>query len=397
MMNRISSFHNYQTVQNDMRRQENKIHENHAQLASGKQLQKPADSPLATHYLQKLKQQTQQLDQYDSAITLSRNRLEHQEVMLGETEQFTDNAKRLTMQAINGALSPEDREAKAREIEELAKNFLALANTRDESGNYSFAGTKPKTQPFFVDGEGRISYAGDDYQRKMRIAASLEVATSDPGSKLFMEIDNPLGDYKANYQLQKGSELLLEKATNSNANDNSTYKVTFVDMGNKQFGYQLEQNNTVVAAGNFDPSQGIQFQGLNIQTKGQITPGDAIEIEPQKTFSVFDTFNEAEYWMDNDVADASASAQLHQVTEQFHAAFLHLTSSRTDVGVRLNSLDIQQSQHEDFKISIARSKSNFEDLDYSKAVIDFEENSRALQASQLAFGKTKDLTLFNYL
>jgi flagellar hook-associated protein 3 FlgL len=77
--------------------------------------------------------------------------------------------------------------------------------------------------------------------------------------------------------------------------------------------------------------------------------------------------------------------------------FLHLTSSRTDVGVRLNSLDIQQSQHEDFKISIARSKSNFEDLDYSKAVIDFEENSRALQASQLAFGKTKDLTLFNYL
>ncbi|MGR5488760.1 flagellar hook-associated protein FlgL, partial [Vibrio alfacsensis] len=91
------------------------------------------------------------------------------------------------------------------------------------------------------------------------------------------------------------------------------YKVTFVDMGNQQFGYQLEQNNTVVAAGNFDPSQGIQFQGLNIQTKGQITPGDAIEIEPQKTFSVFDTFNDAVYWMDNDVADASASAQLHQV------------------------------------------------------------------------------------
>ncbi len=66
-----------------------------------------------------------------------------------------------------------------------------------------------------------------------------------------MEIDNPLGDYKANYQLQKGSELLLEKATNSNANDNSTYKVTFVDMGNQQFGYQLEQNNTVVAVGKF--------------------------------------------------------------------------------------------------------------------------------------------------
>lgn len=36
MLNRISSFHNYQSVQNDLRRQENKVHHNQAQLASGK-------------------------------------------------------------------------------------------------------------------------------------------------------------------------------------------------------------------------------------------------------------------------------------------------------------------------------------------------------------------------
>jgi flagellar hook-associated protein 3 FlgL len=63
----------------------------------------------------------------------------------------------------------------------------------------------------------------------------------------------------------------------------------------------------------------------------------------------------------------------------------------------LNTLDVQESQNEDYKLALARSKSHFEDLDYSKAVIEFEENTRALQASQQAFGKTKDLTLFNYL
>ncbi|USD59225.1 flagellar hook-associated protein FlgL [Vibrio sp. SCSIO 43140] len=397
MMNRISSFHSYQTVQNDLRRQENKIHHNQAQLASGKQLQKPADDPLAIHYLQKVGQQTEQLKQHTDSIVLSRNRLEHQEVMLRETEQFTDHAKRLTMESINGALSPQDREAKARQIEELAANFLALANNQDESGNYTFAGTKPKTQPFFVDSNGKMSYAGDDYQRKMRISNSMEIPTSDPGSKLFMEVDNPFGDYAAKYQLQNASELLLDKATNTNSNDNNRYKVTFVDMGNDRFGYQLEQNGSVVKAGDFDPKTGVEYEGLNIRIKGQITPGDAIELEPRQTFSVFDSFRDAIYWMDYDVSDASSNAQLHQVTEEFNAAFLHLTKSRTDVGARLNTLDIQEQQHEDFKISLARSKSNFEDLDYSKAVIEFEENSRALQASQLAFGKTKDLTLFNYL
>lgn len=396
-MNRISSFHNYQNVQNDLRRQENKIHHNQAQLASGKQLQKPADDPLAVHYLQKVGQQSEQLKQYSDAIVLTRNRLENQEVMIGDAEQFTDKAKRLTMESINGALSIQDREAKAREIEELARNFLALANSQDESGNYVFAGTKPKFQPFLRDNNGDVRYVGDDYQRKMRISNSMEIITSDPGSKLFMEIENPFGDYQPEYSLTNNSELLLNQAENQDSEDSGIYKVTFVDMGQSNFAYQLERNGSVVQVEDYEPTTGINYQGLNITIKGQITAGDSIELTPRKHFSVLDTFNQTIKWLDTDVSDASAAAKLHQYTEEFHQAFLHLTKARTDVGVRLNTLDVQESQNEDYKLALARSKSHFEDLDYSKAVIEFEENTRALQASQQAFGKTKDLTLFNYL
>lgn len=396
MLNRISSFHNYQSVQNDLRRQENKVHHNQAQLASGKQLQSPSDDPLATHYLQNIGQQSEQLKQYVDAITLVRNRLEHHEVMMSNSEGFADEAKRTVMEMINGALSPEDRLAKQREIKELANNFLYLANSQDESGNYTFAGTKPKNQPFFRDNEGNVTYQGDDYQRKMRVASSFEMAMNDPGSKLFMEIDNPFGDYEPQYELESASELLLERATNS-AEDDSTYKVTFVDMQTGKFAYQLEKDGAVVAAEDFDPSTGIVYEGLNIQIKGQITKGDSITLEPRETFSIFDTFKEAAEQAEHPVSDASATAKLHQVTEEFHAAFIHLTKARTDVGARLNTLDIQEQQHEDFKLSLAKAKSNFEDLDYSKAIIEFNENSRALQASQQAFGKTKDLTLFNYI
>ncbi|WP_215403512.1 flagellar hook-associated protein FlgL [Vibrio gigantis] len=396
MLNRISSFHNYQSVQNDLRRQENKVHHNQAQLASGKKLQSPSDDPLATHYLQNIGQQSEQLKQYVDAITLVRNRLEHHEVLVSNTEGFADEAKRTVMEMINGALSPEDRLAKKREIQELANNFLHLANSQDESGNYTFAGTKPKNQPFFRDNEGNVTYQGDDYQRKMRVASSFEMAMNDPGSKMFMEIDNPFGDYEPQYELEPASELLLERAINS-AQDGSTYKVTFVDMQTGKFAYQLEKDGSVVAAEDFDPSTGIVYEGLNIQIKGQITKGDSITLEPRETFSIFDTFKEAAEQAENPVSDASATAKLHQVTEEFHAAFIHLTKARTDVGARLSTLDIQEQQHEDFKLSLAKAKSNFEDLDYSKAIIEFNENSRALQASQQAFGKTKDLTLFNYI
>ncbi len=397
MLTRISSFHNYQSVQNDLRRQEVKIHHNEAQLASGKKLISPGDNPLATHYIQNVDQQEEQIRQFLDAITLVRARLEHQEVIVANTEEFADLAKRSVMSMINGSLSPEDRNAKRRELEEMADNFLNLVNVQDESGNYVFAGTKSTTQPFFRDKDGTVSYAGDDYQRKMKISNSLEMPFNSPGSKVFMEIKNPFGDYEPDYQLQEGSALLLERATNSNPDDDASYKVTFVDMDNGKFGYQLEKNGSVVEADDFDPKTGINYKGLTIYPKGQITKGDSIELTPRSTFSIFDTFKDVMKYSESSVSDSSATAKLQQLTEEFQAAFVHLGENRTDLGARLGTLDIQEEQHQDFKISLAKARSNFEDLDYSQAIIEFNENQRALQASQLAFGKTKDLSLFNYV
>lgn len=397
MIGRISSFHNYQSVQNDLRRQENKIHHNQAQLASGKKLMTAGDDPLATHYIQNIGQQSVQTKQYMDSIVLVRNRLENQEVVISNAEQYTDQAKRSVMEMINGSLSPEDRQAKARELQEVASNFLDLANTQDELGNYIFAGTKPRNQPFFRDNNGSVSYVGDSYQRKMKISNTMEIATSDPGNKLFMEIKNPFGDFDPQYDLQNASELLLERATNNNENDSSTYRVTFVDMGNIGFGYQLEKDGSVVKAGDFDASKGIQYNGVSIQVRGQITAGDAITLEPKEHFSIFDVFQKVDKLTNAPVTDSSSTAELHQATEEFHTAFIHLNKARTDLGARLGTLDIQEQQHEDFNLALTKSKSNFEDLDYAEAIIDFNENSRALQASQQAFGKTKDLTLFNYI
>ncbi|MCV5222373.1 hypothetical protein OFC57_25990, partial [Escherichia coli] len=143
------------------------------------------------------------------------------------------------------------------------------------------------------------------------------------------------------------------------AKDTASYRVTFVDMNNGKFGYQLERNGKVVDADEFSPEKGIEYKGLKVHVKGQITPGDSIGIEKRESFSIFDTFKEAMSWSDKSVSDTSATAKLHQMTEEFQAAFIHLNKARTDVGARLSTLDIQEQNHEDFNLSLAKAKSNF--------------------------------------
>ena len=64
MMNRISSFHNYQSVSNDMMKQQVRIQQNQDQLASGKRVLTAGDDPVSSIYIQNFKQQNTQIDQY---------------------------------------------------------------------------------------------------------------------------------------------------------------------------------------------------------------------------------------------------------------------------------------------------------------------------------------------
>ncbi len=396
-MSRISSFHNYQAVQNDMMRQQTKLSHNTAQLASGKKLLTAGDDPVAMLYSQNLRQQSEEIKQYLNAIMLGRNRLERNEIAIANAESYTDEAKLTVMEMINGSLSKEDRFAHAQDLQGLFDSMLNLGNSMDESGNFLFAGTKARTQPLFRSNDGTVSYAGDDYQRKVRVSNSIEVPVNDPGSKLFMEIRNPFGEFEPSYDLQVGSTLLLTRASNSDYLDESNYSVSFLVAPNGQFNYQLSKDGSVVTTGQYDPSKSMEYGSVSVQVRGEFKSGDTINLMPQRTFNMFDSFQEGIVLSGRDLDDSTATAELHKVTEQFSAAFINLNRARADVGSRQNTLDNQENQHEDYNLTLAKSISNIEDLDYSKAVIDFNENTLALKASQQAFAKTKDMSLFNYI
>lgn len=396
-MTRIASFHNYQSVGNDIMRQQVKLQQNHDQLASGKRLRTAGDDPVASIYAQNLSQQSTQINQYVDTINLAKSRLSNTELSLTSGEDLIDTAKRNVMKMINGSLASADRKAHRQDLQALFDDIINLANGKDESGNYLFSGTLASKQPFFRDGNNNVRYAGDSFHRMAQVAPVVEVQTSMPGDALFTQIPNPYGDYQPDYELQSGSLLLLSQALNSDSSDASTYQVTFSQNASGATRYELLQDGVVVDTGAYDPKSGVEWGSVKFTFAGESLPGDSVTLTRQQNFNLFDSLKLGIDMANESIFDASSTGKLHQVVEQLGGAFKHFNQARAEVGSRLNTLERQQEMHLDYQVVVKRSLSTVEDLNYATAVIDMNENMLALQASQQAFAKTKQLSLFNYI
>lgn len=396
-MTRVSSFHQYKSVSNDLMKQQVKLQKNHDQLASGKRVLTAGDDPISSIHIQNFKQNNAQIEKYLESINLAKNRQNRAELSISQSETLIDSTKIGVMKMLNGSLSSEDRQAYKHEIQAAFNDFMGLVNAKDESGNFLFSGTQSSKQPFFRDGSGNVSYVGDSFHRSAKVSASVLVQTSDPGDKLFMNVPNPFGDYQPEYALENKSSLLLSQATNTNDADNAAYEVSFAVDDNGQTTYSLKQDNTEVATGVYDPESGIEWGTLKLTFEGEMVDGDSMSFERQDSFSIFDVFQKTMALADEKGSDPSATAELHQAVREFSQAFNHMNQVRSEIGTRLNTLDRQEEMHLDYQVVLNNSLGTMEDLDYASAIIDMNENMVALEASQKAFTKTKELSLFNYI
>lgn len=86
-----------------------------------------------------------------------------------------------------------------------------------------------------------------------------------------------------------------------------------------------------------------------------------------------------------------------EILSQLNNALNHMTSRRTEAGVRGQLIENQENNHLDRELNLAQGQSNIEDLDFAKAISTFEQSKVALQAAQQTFVQVKGLSLFNYI
>ena len=165
-----------------------------AQLAQGKQIINPSDAPDQASTVQRLKSILSRQDSYQTALNTVQNRLQGEDSTLSSVSDLLIRAKEIAVQANNDTLSPDNRKALGVELQGLRDQMLSLANTRDSSGNYLFAGSKVTQAPFISVAGGSPQYAGDQTRMSVMVGENRSMPINRTGTDAFVPVNRTLPD-----------------------------------------------------------------------------------------------------------------------------------------------------------------------------------------------------------
>ncbi len=157
------------------------------QLASGQKLLAPADDPAAAAQIQGLDTQIAATNQFQRDADAATAQINLENGALTSVVNGLQRAHDLAVQGLNGTQSAQARQGIATEVQQILNQLVSVANTRDASGQYLFAGSQSGSAPVAATGN-TYTYSGDSGQRFLQIGPSRQVAVGDPGSTVFMNV-----------------------------------------------------------------------------------------------------------------------------------------------------------------------------------------------------------------
>lgn len=186
---KISTSQLFDNSVNQMNRQQMKIAEMQAKLASGKQIVKPSDDSEKSAVIQRLQTAIDRQSVYERSLDTAENRLASEESALMSSERILQRIRQLAVQSNTDTLSVDDKEILANEIISLREELLSLANTQDANGNYVFAGSNVQVKAFDVNADGDITYQGDKTQTSVDISDQRRLVLNRAGDEVFASVD----------------------------------------------------------------------------------------------------------------------------------------------------------------------------------------------------------------
>ena len=293
----------------------------------------------------------------------------------------------------------------ADELRGTLEELLSVANTKDESGNFMFAGYETGKQPFAFDATGQIVYSGDSGVRDAIVASGVTVATNIPGDQAFMNAPSGLGDFSANYLATQVGDFNVQSAKITNPAGHvpvapEQYTFDFADNGAGGLDLTVtDSGGTAQVFANFDATNPVSFNGIEVKLQGQPAAGDSFSITPQSEVSIFDTINQAISLVEDSsrVDTPQGMSELAQILNDLDSGVNQISIARGQAGNSLKSLDSYSATHTEEKLVNSSALSMLEDLDYASAITELEKQQLALNAVSSVFSKVGSTTLFDYI
>jgi flagellar hook-associated protein 3 FlgL len=401
---RVSTAQFYLQSALQMSNKTSDVNEQMAYLSSGKRVLTAKDDAVAFGTLVGYKYDLANIEKYNRNINQAENHNSLQEVLFSDAQLILDNVKQDMLLANNGRMSSEDLQAIATQVSNSLNQLLDIANSQDENDEYIFSGYQTEQKPFSQQIDNSITYNGDSGVRELQIAKNINVSISQSGEAAFNKVPNALGDFSAAYTTNT-SGIAVEKASVINRSDYNAsaiphdYTFTF-NPSAADLVVTDSSGTTVFTTSTYTTGQSISFDGIDVNLSGNPLPGDSFTLSEEDSVSVFSTLNAAVEWMEKGVVNTNQeqhAVDFNTILNQLNSALTHISSRQVDSGIRLQVLESQRGRHLDSQLYLESGKSRIEDLDFAKAISEFEQSKIALQASQQAFTKIQNLTLFNYI
>lgn len=186
---RVSTSQIYNIATLGMSQAQAAVTKTQEQMSTGKRVLSPADDPVAATNILQLNQELARTEQYKKNIDVADNSLSLEESSLQTIVDLVQRMREIAVSAGNtGVYTAADYKALAAEVDTRINELVNLQNTRNASGQYIFSGYQGDTKPFVSDGGGNYSYQGDEGQLRLQASASVTVAVSDSGKKIFENI-----------------------------------------------------------------------------------------------------------------------------------------------------------------------------------------------------------------
>ena len=398
---RISTAFYFQRAVQDVQNNLVEIGKLQTQIGSGKRLLRPSDGPTESARAVDLNQAISRLDQFERNRGFANQQLGLVDATATSINNVLQRIRDLTIQANSSGQTNETRRIIQTEVQQRLNELLDYANTRDGNGDFLFAGSKGKTQPFALTPSGTV-YNGDQSPLNLQISSNRTIDISESGYDVFQRIRNGNGTFLAEIDAANtgGGTISPGSVIDSSVYQPHDFSIVFTSATT----FDVVNNTTattILTAQPYTDGAAISFNGVQVEISGNVQTGDQFTVEASRNQDIFQTVTNLINTLGISPIDGASEAQLQQGLQRalgdIDQAIGNVLTVRTTVGTRQNSLDSADQESESAKLVLQRTLSEVEDLDLTDAISKLTFEITTLEAVQATFARVQQLSLFNFL
>lgn len=397
-------------------------------VATGKNILRASDDPIAAVNLSVAKEQKALIERFEKNAASARQTLDLTDGALQQAVNVVTRITELAIQAGNDTYGVQDRKAIETEVDELTNVLVSIANTRDPSGQSIFGGFKTDIDAFKVHLDGNITYQGDTGQRSLQLSENMLATTSLDGANAFMRVETAKGSLSV-FDMLKSAKSAISSAASAHKQATSTGSalVEFTlprDPIGWKFSITGSKGTAEISADISTGNIAALSAAINAQTS---STGVVAAVDTNGALKLTENFNgeikmshveisgvnfaeeEVEYFANFTSYDGTGEivGEVRKLTDMdqivgtsvnnLNATLNHISSQMAFVGAQINKVDSQSQVLSERKITVDEKISEIGDADLTELVTQLKSLILNRDAAQQAFVKIGQQSLFDYL